>query len=130
MVSSPIILTGGPPTPGSARTAAAPWYIEVSRQRQDELAEAVAAAAEAYTRIFNDAARHRTDLTRLLARQGLPYPVDVARDAANRRADQPRWRRLGYQSTQGVEVRKSRPTAREFGSQVYSLDVPDPVGGR
>ena len=105
------------------------WYIEVSRQRQDEAAEAVAAAAEAYTRIFNDAARHRTDLTRLLARQGLPYPVEVAWDAANRRAEQPWWRRLGYRSTQGVDVRRSRPSAREFGSQIRGLNMPDPLGG-
>ena len=102
------------------------WYIEVSRQSQDEAAEAVAAAAEAYTRIFNDAARHRTDLTRLLARQGLPYPVEVAWDAANRRAEQPWWRRLGYRSAQGVDVRRSRPSAREFDSQIRGLNMPDP----
>ena len=99
------------------------WYIEVSWERIDKVSRAVKAAAKAYEEKFCAAALHRGDFSSLLKKGGLPTPAEIHRDAAQRRAYEPRWRRWlsDYHPTRWP-ITVQRPEGEEF----HCLNNPDP----
>lgn len=101
------------------------WYIEVSANRLREAERALAAATERYDEAFKNATLGRHDLRPVVAGQGLPHPETVRREAADRPAFQPWWRRrrkIGFYGLGGCRILTAPPA----GEKHIALNVPDP----
>lgn len=100
------------------------WYIEVTWNRAREAEQALSAAVERYKVRFRNATLGRSDLRPVVREAGLPHPDEVQRQAADRRAVQPWWRRreIGFYSPGGGRIHNEAPTGEKF----VPLNVPDP----
>ncbi|SHQ63636.1 Uncharacterised protein [Mycobacteroides abscessus subsp. abscessus] len=102
--------------------AASP-YIEVSFERQREAERALVAAVEAYRKTFHAVTRGREEVTKIVVRQGLPYPMDLEADSRKRPALLPWWQRVGRYQWRGGEIFTERP----IGDRFQPMNSPDPT---
>jgi hypothetical protein len=92
------------------------WYIEVTWNRAREAEQGLTGAAERYKVLFRNATLGRSDLRPVVGGLGLPHPDEVSRQAADRRAVQPWWRRrqIGFYGVGGGRIHNEEPTGEKY----------------
>lgn len=103
-------------------------YVEVSDDKQREAEAVVKASAEKYCRLYDAAAGAVSGP--ILDRLGLPRPIDVQIQAADRPALRPWWARLGHKWSRILPYEKLPSGPYDLprdDSRLFALNVPDPT---